>query len=62
MANYFIGLLSNYGSNFESKLQEKNNGLLQMNLQFEKVSVNGGYQNKGIFLQSYDQQGITTLK
>lgn len=62
LANYFIGLLSNYGSNFESKLQEKNNGLLQMNLQFEKVSVNGGYQNKGIFLQSYDQQGITTLK
>ncbi len=62
LAAYFVDLLHNYGTNFEDRLKESNTGLLQMNLRFEKVSPTGGYQNKGIFLQTYDQQGITPLR
>ena len=62
LAAYFVDLLHNYGNNFEDHLKDSNNGLLQMNLRFEKVSPTGGYQNKGIFLQAYDQQGITPLR
>jgi hypothetical protein len=62
LAAYFVDLLHNYGTNFETRLKDSNTGLLQMNLRFEKVSPTDGYQNKGIFLQTYDEQGITPLR
>ncbi len=62
LAMYFFPLLQQYGTNIEPYLQQPRNGLLQMNLRFEKVNPNGGYQNRGIFIQTYNQNGIVPIK
>lgn len=62
LAFYFLQQIQEYGTNFESHLKDPSEGLLQMKFQFEKVSPSGGYQNRGIFMQSYDKQGIVNLK
>ncbi len=59
---YFLSLIEHYGKNFEKEMKNTTTELLQMNLMFEQVSATGGYINKGVFMQSFNESGINSLK
>ena len=58
----FKNFVNNRQDEFEKEMKNTTTELLQMNLMFEQVSATGGYINKGVFMQSFNESGINSLK
>jgi len=54
IAYYYLNILKEYGYNFQTYLPDAEKDLLQASYSFKKDGIEGGYENKNVFILRYE--------
>ena len=58
---FFSEMIATHGKDFRFFLPDETVHLLQMSFNFERIQSDGGYINRGVQLQKFDRDGLTTF-